>query len=148
MLKKFAVPDRSVVLALRGTTSVEDIITDSVAEPERLDPAWISKALRPQEDEAARLYAHAGIKAAADAVLKASACVLHGNYTRNLNFERTWHMLLLGNGATWHHSKSPDPTELSALCAASLSNGEIYAHFIRQLAVAKICCGFARAGFG
>ncbi len=58
------------MLALRGTTTVEDIITDSVAEPERLDPAWIAKGLRPDQDEAGALYAHAGIKAAADAVLK------------------------------------------------------------------------------
>lgn len=51
-------------------------ITDSVAEPERLDPAWISKALRPEEDEVAQRYAHAGIEAAAHAVLKACAHLL------------------------------------------------------------------------
>ncbi len=59
---------RSVVVALRGTTSVEDIITDSVAEPEKLDAEWIPKCIRNQAS--GPLFAHAGIKAAADAVLK------------------------------------------------------------------------------
>lgn len=59
---------RSVVVALRGTTSVEDIITDSVAEPQRLDPEWVPKCIRSLAK--GPLYAHAGIKAAADAILK------------------------------------------------------------------------------
>jgi hypothetical protein len=59
-----------VVLALRGTSTVEDIITDSVAEPEKLDAEWVPKEMRPDQDEP--MYAHAGIKAAADAVLKVS----------------------------------------------------------------------------
>ena len=59
---------RSVVIALRGTTSVEDIITDSVAEPEKLDGEWVPKGIR--DEAGGPLYAHTGIKAAADAVLK------------------------------------------------------------------------------
>ena len=62
------------MVALRGTTSVEDIITDSVAEPQRLDPEWIPKAIRDKAN--GPLYAHAGIKAAADAVLKVELKVL------------------------------------------------------------------------
>ncbi len=66
-------------MALRGTTSVEDIITDSVAEPEKLDPEWIPKCIRNQAS--GPLYAHAGIKAAADAVLEVllSSCPCHCN---------------------------------------------------------------------
>ena len=56
------------MVALRGTTSVEDIITDSVAEPQKLDPEWIPKCIR--NEASGPLFAHAGIKAAADAVLK------------------------------------------------------------------------------
>ncbi len=56
------------MIALRGTTSVEDIITDSVAEPEKLDGEWVPKGIR--DEAGGPLYAHAGIKAAADAVLK------------------------------------------------------------------------------
>ena len=63
---------RSVVLALRGTTSVEDIITDSVAVPERLRDDWVPQELRAQQagPSAGALYAHAGIRAAAEAVLQ------------------------------------------------------------------------------
>ncbi|EIE20387.1 alpha/beta-hydrolase [Coccomyxa subellipsoidea C-169] len=61
---------RSVVVALRGTTSVEDIITDSVAEPVRLEPDWLPGEIRARDGSGGHLYAHAGIKAAADAVLK------------------------------------------------------------------------------
>ena len=70
-------------MALRGTTSVEDIITDSVAEPEKLDPEWIPKCIRNQAS--GPLYAHAGIKAAADAVLKVllSSCPCHSNVLPN-----------------------------------------------------------------
>lgn len=62
---------------MRGTTSVEDIITDSVAEPERLDPEWIPKCIRDEAN--GPLYAHAGIKAAADAVLKVRLILLGAN---------------------------------------------------------------------
>ncbi|BDA50747.1 Sn1-specific diacylglycerol lipase alpha [Coccomyxa sp. Obi] len=61
---------RSVVVALRGTTSVEDIITDSVAVPVRLDPEWLPEKLRAADGSGGQLFAHAGIKAAADAVLQ------------------------------------------------------------------------------
>jgi hypothetical protein len=60
-----------VVVALRGTTSVEDIITDSVAEPVRLEEDWLPEEIRARDGSGGQLYAHAGIKAAADAVLQA-----------------------------------------------------------------------------
>ena len=60
---------RSVVVAIRGTWSMEDIITDSVAEPECLAD-WLPKAFREQHGEdAAQMWAHSGIVAAADAIL-------------------------------------------------------------------------------
>ena len=75
---------RSVVVALRGTTSVEDIITDSVAEPEKLDPEWIPKCIR--SEASGPLFAHAGIKAAADAVLKVRpSCDGQSTWTHNVN---------------------------------------------------------------
>ena len=67
---------RSVVVALRGTTSVEDIITDSVAVPVRLDPEWLPEKLRAADASGGQLFAHAGIKAAADAVLQARVAPL------------------------------------------------------------------------
>ena len=56
---------------------MEDIITDSVAEPERLDSEWIPKCIRDEAN--GPLYAHAGIKAAADAVLKVRVILLGAN---------------------------------------------------------------------
>ncbi len=63
------------MLALRGTTSIEDVITDSVAVPERLADDFVPKALREAQSGASAgpLYAHAGIRAAADAVLRVRA---------------------------------------------------------------------------
>lgn len=58
------------MVALRGTTSVEDIITDSVAEPVRLEPDWLPGEIKARDGSGGHLYAHAGIKAAAVAVLK------------------------------------------------------------------------------
>ncbi len=49
---------------------MEDIITDSVAEPVRLEPDWLPEEIRARDGSGGHLYAHAGIKAAADAVLK------------------------------------------------------------------------------
>ncbi len=55
---------------------MEDIITDSVAEPVRLPEDWLPKKIRAADSSAAgQLFAHAGIKAAADAVLQ--ACAAH-----------------------------------------------------------------------
>ena len=36
---------RSVVVAVRGTTSMEDLITDCVADPEELPPHWLPHTL-------------------------------------------------------------------------------------------------------
>ena len=49
---------------------MEDIITDSVAEPECLAD-WLPKGFREAhgEEEAAQMWAHSGIVAAADAIL-------------------------------------------------------------------------------
>ncbi|KAK9827307.1 hypothetical protein WJX81_002709 [Elliptochloris bilobata] len=58
---------RAVVVAVRGTSSVEDVITDSVAEPERLGPAWLPEG--GAEAGADAMFAHSGIKAAADSIL-------------------------------------------------------------------------------
>ena len=72
-----------MVLALRGTTSIEDVITDSVAVPERLQDDFVPKALRAAQGgaSAGALYAHAGIRAAADAVLRVR---MHGPYGKSL----------------------------------------------------------------
>lgn len=58
---------RAVVVAVRGTSSVEDVITDSVAEPERLPPEWLPKG--GTEEGAGAMFAHSGIKAAAESIL-------------------------------------------------------------------------------
>ena len=49
---------------------MEDIITDSVAEPECLAD-WLPKGFRDAhgEEEAAQMWAHSGIVGAADAIL-------------------------------------------------------------------------------
>eukprot|EP00884_Botryococcus_braunii_P011575 jgi/Botrbrau1/20418/Bobra.0006s0072.2 len=63
---------RSVVVAIRGTYSLEDVITDSVAEPERLLGDWLPADLltsSPEGDRTAFLV-HSGILAAAKAVLQ------------------------------------------------------------------------------
>lgn len=54
---------------------MEDIITDSVAEPVRLPADWLPKDIRAADTSNGQLFAHAGIKAAADAVLQ--ACAAH-----------------------------------------------------------------------
>ena len=58
------------MVALRGTASVEDVITDSVADPAPLAD-WVPEAFAKQHGEAARdFHAHAGILGSAEAVLK------------------------------------------------------------------------------
>lgn len=54
-------------MAVRGTSSVEDVITDSVAEPERLPPEWLPEG--GAEAGAGAMFAHSGIKAAAESIL-------------------------------------------------------------------------------
>ena len=56
-----------MVIAVRGTSSVEDVITDSVAEPERLGPMWLPEG--GAEAGAGAMFAHGGIKAAAESIL-------------------------------------------------------------------------------
>ena len=57
------------MVAIRGTWSMEDIITDSVAEAERLHD-WLPKSFREEQGgEADQMWAHGGIVAAAEAVL-------------------------------------------------------------------------------
>ena len=58
---------RAVVIAVRGTSSVEDVITDSVAEPERLGSMWLPEG--GAEAGAGAMFAHSGIKAAAESIL-------------------------------------------------------------------------------
>lgn len=58
---------RAVVIAVRGTSSVEDVITDSVAEPERLSSVWLPEG--GAEAGAGAMFAHGGIKAAAESIL-------------------------------------------------------------------------------
>ena len=58
---------RAVVIAVRGTSSVEDVITDSVAEPERLGSEWLPEG--GAEADAGAMFAHGGIKAAAESIL-------------------------------------------------------------------------------
>lgn len=58
---------RAVVIAVRGTSSVEDVITDSVAEPERLGSVWLPEG--GAEAGAGAMFAHSGIKAAAESIL-------------------------------------------------------------------------------
>ena len=55
------------MVAVRGTSSVEDVITDSVAEPERLPPEWLPEG--GAEAGAGAMFAHSGIKAAAESIL-------------------------------------------------------------------------------
>ncbi len=57
----------AVVVAVRGTSSVEDVITDSVAEPERLEPEWLPEGAAAAG--AGAMFAHGGIKAAAESIL-------------------------------------------------------------------------------
>ena len=56
-----------MVIAVRGTSSVEDVITDSVAEPERLGSVWLPEG--GAEAGAGAMFAHGGIKAAAESIL-------------------------------------------------------------------------------
>ena len=58
---------RAVVIAVRGTSSVEDVITDSVAEPERLGAVWLPEG--GAEAGGGAMFAHSGIKAAAESIL-------------------------------------------------------------------------------
>ncbi|KAL3145874.1 hypothetical protein ABBQ38_015244 [Trebouxia sp. C0009 RCD-2024] len=62
---------RSVVLAVRGTATMEDVITDSVAAPDLLDRSeWLPESFKQQQAQTGeRMYAHGGIVAAAAAIL-------------------------------------------------------------------------------
>ncbi|KAK9823352.1 hypothetical protein WJX72_002122 [[Myrmecia] bisecta] len=80
---------RSVLLAIRGTATMEDVITDSVAEPEALTDDWLPEAFRAANKAAnERMYAHAGIVAASRAILTdldlhgVLPALLHGEYER------------------------------------------------------------------
>ena len=57
------------MVALRGTASVEDLITDSVADPVPV-ARWVPEAFAAQHAAVAQhFHAHAGIMGAAEAVL-------------------------------------------------------------------------------
>ncbi|KAL0046812.1 hypothetical protein WJX82_010501 [Trebouxia sp. C0006] len=63
---------RSVVVAVRGTATMEDVITDSVAAPDLLDRSeWLPESFKQQQAQTGeRMYAHGGIVAAAAAILQ------------------------------------------------------------------------------
>ncbi|KAL0037858.1 hypothetical protein WJX79_002263 [Trebouxia sp. C0005] len=63
---------RSIVVAVRGTATMEDVITDSVAAPDLLDRSeWLPESFKQQQAQTGeRMYAHGGIVAAAAAILQ------------------------------------------------------------------------------
>ena len=49
------VSDRSVVVAVRGTATMEDVITDSVAAPDLLDRSeWLPESFKQQQAQTGR----------------------------------------------------------------------------------------------
>lgn len=61
--------EQAVVIALRGTISVADLVTDAVVYPEVIDD-WIPESIRKNMKESGPMLAHAGMVAAAQAVFE------------------------------------------------------------------------------
>ena len=61
---------RAVVVALRGTATVEDVVTDSVADPVPLAGCLPEAFAKQHEGAVHSFYVHAGIEGAANAVLR------------------------------------------------------------------------------
>ncbi|KAK9821582.1 hypothetical protein WJX81_008445 [Elliptochloris bilobata] len=59
---------RAVVVAIRGTSSLADLVTDAVVHPEAIDD-WLPEGRDQNKGVAGRAYGHAGIVAAASALL-------------------------------------------------------------------------------
>ncbi|KAK9829311.1 hypothetical protein WJX72_005111 [[Myrmecia] bisecta] len=62
-------PTRTVVVAIRGTVSIADLVTDAVVHPECIN-SWLPKGFRKKNRLRGRMYAHAGMVSAASAILE------------------------------------------------------------------------------
>ena len=99
------------MVALRGSYSTEDLITDAVADPVSV-AHWVPQAFAKQHEGAVHAFhAHAGVKGAADAVLK----VRTGGLSQRLPDAVPCSMCVLVQGCL-----RPASSSTRALCTASM----------------------------
>ena len=88
------------MVALRGTSSVDDVITDSVADP-RPVAAWVPAAFAKQHARSlSAFHAHAGILGAAEAVLQVLSCILPAPWLRGKCTQQQSGLMSVGRGGS------------------------------------------------